>query len=300
MSSSAADVRETRPMPRPARAASRTAVLEPSVRIDGTSPRVRSHSSAIFREPEPGSRRSHGRPPSSSTATQRRLASGSSGAVTSTISLTPKASPTSRSSSGTRPGDGDVRAVLEQPGEDLGAVADVQVDVELRMAVAERADERRHDVVAGRGDGADAQDRPRAGGALARRAAALLEQAEDVRGVRREGAPRRRRPQPAAVALEQLGAHLALERGHRGAHRRLGDEELLGGRRDRAAAHHREERRQLGQGDGHEVSDRQRCAASAAAAPSPRARAPSSPRRPSGSPRPTSRARAARTSRAAP
>jgi hypothetical protein len=102
-SSSAAEVRDTRPIPSPARAASRTAVLDPRVSTEGTSPRWRSHSSAIARDPDPGSRSSHGHAASSSTATQRRLARGSSGAVTSTISLTPNASPRSRSSSGTRP-----------------------------------------------------------------------------------------------------------------------------------------------------------------------------------------------------
>ena len=74
----------------------------------------RSHSSAIAREPEPGSRSSHGRPASSSTATQRRFASGSSGAVTSTISLTANASPHEPVVVRHAAGDRDVGPVVEQ------------------------------------------------------------------------------------------------------------------------------------------------------------------------------------------
>ena len=103
-------------------------------------------------------------PASSSTATQRRLASGSSGAVTSTISLTAERLAAQPLVVGHAAGDRDVRPVVEQPGEDLAAVADVQVDVELGVRVAERADELRDDVVARRRHRADAQRR-----ALARR-----------------------------------------------------------------------------------------------------------------------------------
>ena len=89
------------------------------------------------------------------------------------------------------PGDRDVGPVLEQPREHLAPVADVQVDVELGMRVAERADERRDDVVAGRRHRADAQRRAAALDCLARRAPALLEQPEHVRRVRRERRARR-------------------------------------------------------------------------------------------------------------
>ena len=97
--------------------------------------------------------------------------------------------------------------------------------------------------------------------------AALLEQPEHVRRVGRERRARAGRPQPAAVALEQLRADLALERGDRRRHRRLRDEQLLGGGRHRAAAHHADERRELGQRDGHRAGR----TSARPAAPSPRA-----------------------------
>ena len=270
-SSSAADVRETNPTPSPARAASRSAVFDPSVSSDGASPCRRSHSSAIAREPEPSSRTSHGRPASSSTATQRRVRQrvvrrGHEHDLVDAERLAREPLVVGHAA-----GDRDVRAVLEQPGEDLAPVADVEVDVELRVRVAERADERRDDVVAGARHRADPQRRPAALRGLARRPAARLEQPEHVRGVRRERRAGRGRAQPAPVALEQLRADLALERGDRRRHRRLRDDELLCRSRHRPASHHGRERRELGEGDGHGGR-----AASAAAAPSPRARAPSS------------------------
>jgi hypothetical protein len=79
------------------------APFEPSVSTVGSMPREARNSSTSVRVPEPGSRSSHGRMPSSSMSTHRRRASGSSALVTSTKSLSAKSTPTRRSSSGIRP-----------------------------------------------------------------------------------------------------------------------------------------------------------------------------------------------------
>jgi hypothetical protein len=181
------------------------------------------------------------------------------------------------------PRDRDVGAVVEEPREDLGAVADVKRDVELGVRVAERADQRRHEMVAGRRDRADPQRRAAALGRLARRPLALLEQPQHVRRIRRERRAPIRRPQTAPVTLDQLDAHLALQRRDRRGNRRLRDEQLVGGSGHRPAAHHGQERRQLRQRDGHAL---------ACAAPPPAWRSPCSgisacrrPPRPARSPR---------------
>ena len=163
-------------------------------------------------------------------------------------------------------GDRHVGLMVEQLREDLGAVADVQADLELGMRVAEGPDQLRDEVVAGGGDRGDAQRRATLIGRLERGAAALAEQPEHVRRVRRVRRAGGGRAQATAVALEQLGADLALERRERGRHRRLRHHQLLRGRRHRPAPHDADERGELGQRDGHGASSAR------AAAPSPRAR----------------------------
>jgi hypothetical protein len=69
------------------------------------------NSSITVRVPDPGSRRSHGRMPSSPTGTERRPASGSPGAVIRRIGLSRKGSPESWPPGGGRPADRDVRTV---------------------------------------------------------------------------------------------------------------------------------------------------------------------------------------------
>ena len=127
--------------------------------------------------------------------------------------------------------------MLEQPREDLGAVADVQVDVELRVAVAERADERRHDAGGPPDVTALMRSVARAPSAHSRAARPPSSSRPSTCAAYGANAAPARGPEPAAVALEELGAHLALERSDGRAHGRLRDEQLLGGRRHRAAAH---------------------------------------------------------------
>ena len=88
-------------------------------------------------------------------------------------------------------------------------------------------------------------------GRLARGARALLEQAEDVGGVRRVRGAGGRRAQRAPRALGQRDAQLALERGDGGRHGGLRDDELLGRRGHRSAPDDGEERHELGEGHGH-------------------------------------------------
>jgi hypothetical protein len=85
--------------------------------------------------------------------------------------------------------------VVRQALEDVGAIADVEADLEVGEALAEPLDERRQQELAGGRDRADAQRAVAALGRLARGAGALLEQPEDVGGVRRIGGAGRRRPQ---------------------------------------------------------------------------------------------------------
>ena len=148
-------------------------------------------------------------------------------------------------------GDGDVDVVVGQALEDVGAVADVEADLELGMQLAEALDERRDEELARRRHRADAQRAVPAVGGLARRAAALVEQPEHVGGIRRVGGAGRRRAQRAPRALGQRDAELALERGHRGRHRGLRDHELLGCGGDGSAPDDGQEGDKLGESDRH-------------------------------------------------
>ena len=138
--------RGVRPQRQDRRARARAGAATPRPSRASPSP-ARAAATAARRAPRP--------PPSAAWPAGRRAS------VTSTISLTPNASPREPLVVGHAAGDRHVGLVVEQAREDLAAVADVQVDVELGVRVAERADERRHDVVAGGRDRADAQRRPR-------------------------------------------------------------------------------------------------------------------------------------------
>ena len=89
--------------PEPGLAACLIAPFDPRVSTVGVSPWVARNSSLRARVPEPGSRTIQWREASSETATQRRFANGSSGAVTSTIGFSAKAWPVNRPVSGILP-----------------------------------------------------------------------------------------------------------------------------------------------------------------------------------------------------
>ena len=125
------------------------------------------------------------------------------------------------------------------------AVAHVDAHRDVRMAGGERLHELGRDVLAGGGHGADAQLPGRAVGHLPCSARALVEQADDIRRVRREDRARGAGPDVAPDALGQLDPELAGESGHRGRHRRLRHDELLRGRSHRAGANDSQEAAQL-------------------------------------------------------
>jgi hypothetical protein len=149
------------------------------------------------------------------------------------------------------PGDRHVHRVVEHAPEHHLAVAHLEADLHVRMALAKGLDQLRDEVLAGRRDGADAERGRLLLGGLPRRPDALLEQAEHVGGVGDVGRTARRGAQRSAGALGQANAELALEGRHRGRDGRLGDHELLGGGGDRAAAYDGQEGDQLGKSHGH-------------------------------------------------
>ena len=125
-------------------------------------------------------------------------------------------------------GDRDVDLVLEHAVEDGRAVRDLEGEVDLGVQRGEGAQQRRDDELGGGRDGDDPQAAHRDVGGLARRLPALLDQPEHVGGVRPERLAGRGQPDPAPDALGQVDAELARERRHRSRDRRLGDVELLG------------------------------------------------------------------------
>jgi hypothetical protein len=141
--------------------------------------------------------------------------------------------------------------VVGQALEDVGAVADIEADLEIGIPLAEALDERRQQELTGGRHGADPQRPPSALRRLAGRAGALLEQTEHVGGVRRVCGARRRRPQSAPGALRQGDPELPLEGGDSGRDGRLRDDELLRRRSHGTAADDRQERHELSESHGH-------------------------------------------------
>jgi hypothetical protein len=141
--------------------------------------------------------------------------------------------------------------VAQQQVEHLAAVADAEREPHVRMRLRERAHERGHEGLGGRRHGRDPQHALVDLRRLARLAPAGLEQPDDVGRVRGEGAAGRRRSHAAPGALEQRRADLVRERGDRRRHGRLGDHELIRGRRDRAAADDGQEAAQLRESNRH-------------------------------------------------
>jgi hypothetical protein len=123
------------------------------------------------------------------------------------------------------------------------------------MAGAEAGDRRREDVLAGRGDGGEAQPGPgtRADGGDR----GFVERPLDAPGVLGEHHPGRREAQTAPLPGDQLNAELALQRRDHRRHRRLGDVEPLGRDLDRAAARQLEEGGQLAQSHKSRLMDTQ-------------------------------------------
>ena len=156
-------------------------------------------------------------PPRASTTERRRArrrrptgaARGSSGAVMSTNSLSRNGTPRGRRPPGRAP---RLRRRPREPRapEHLLAVADVDADLERGPALAERAHERRQQVLPGGGDGRDPQVSPGPARHLRRRLGALPEEGQDVGRVPRVGDAGRRRGDAATRALGELHPNLAL------------------------------------------------------------------------------------------
>ena len=123
--------------------------------------------------------------------------------------------------------------------------------LQLGAVLAEVLDQGRHEVLAGRENGAEAQPLLSPGGDPPRGLGALLEQADDVAGIAGVLAAGRGGPHIATGALGQLDAQLALERGDGGGHARLRDVELLRGGGDRSVANDGQKGGQLSMSNGH-------------------------------------------------
>ncbi len=148
-------------------------------------------------------------------------------------------------------GDRHVDLVLEHAVEDRGAVRDLEREVDLRVHRGEGAQQRGDDELGGGRDGDDAQRAHRDVRGLACSLLPLLDQPEDVGGVRTERVARGGQPDAAPDALGQVDPELARESRDSCGDRRLRDVELLGRGGDGALTGDREEARKLIQGDGH-------------------------------------------------
>ena len=127
-------------------------------------------------------------------------------------------------------GDRDVHRVLADAVEERRAVLDLERELDLGVERPERAKERRDDVLGGGGDRGDAEALRVDVGGLLGRAPALLDEPENVGGIRPEGLACGGQADSAADALGQLDAELLRERRDRRRDRRLRDVELLGRR----------------------------------------------------------------------
>ena len=208
-SSSATAWREMKATPRPARAACLIAPLDPSVSVCGSSPAEARNSSLTTRVPEPGSRSSQTRRSSSTASTAAPPACGSSGAVMRTKSLAKIAVDSMR-------GARDVGAVVEHEVEDLLAVADGERQADGVVGLRERPHHRRDERLGSGRDGREAQAAIGEVGRLAGGAAAVLEQANDVRRERGERSSGGCGADAAALALRDGRSELARQRRHGG------------------------------------------------------------------------------------
>ena len=135
----------------------------------------------------------------------------------------------------------------EQPPHAL-PVAHLQPEVDARMALAQRRDQYRHDVLACRGHRRDPHPGVLGVGGASRGGQPLFLQAEDLARVPGEDAAGPGQPEPPPVPFEQRHADLASERGERSRDRRLGDHEPRGGSPHRPGVGHRHVRPQSPRG----------------------------------------------------
>lgn len=124
--------------------------------------------------------------------------------------------------------DADVRAVLTQREHLFGGRAFLELEIDVRMALLERAQDQRQQRVDRAVDEAQPQRAAEAGARAARhghRALGLFERAPRFEQERFAG---RREPRAAVVALEQCDAQFVLELADRRAERRLSHVQSLG------------------------------------------------------------------------
>ena len=149
--------------------------------------------------------------------------------------------------------DADVGAARGQEFQHELAVADLELDRNVGMGLAERAQERRQERLSGRVDGGDADGGTHLAGGTLSHAGAQVEQAERLDRVGQEGLAGRAQLHAAPVAFGQRHADLLAERGDGSGHRRLRDVQALGRRADGAVLGDRDERAQLGECHSHRL-----------------------------------------------
>ena len=237
--------------PSPSRTASLIAPFEPSVRVCGRRSWSARNSVTSWRVPEPGSRISHTRFDELLGPHGLRAGELVAGSRDQRDRVLEEGVPGDPLVLGRPAGDRDVDLVLEHAVEDRGPVRHLEREVDLRVHRGEGAQQRGDDEL-GRGrDGDDAQRAHRDVRGLACRLLPLLDQPEDVGGVRPERIAGGGQPDAAPDALGQVDAELARERRDRCGDRRLRDVELLGRSGDGALTGDGEKARKLIQGDGH-------------------------------------------------
>ena len=251
-SSFATASRDTNDTPSPARAACLIAPLEPSVSVSTAIPAPARNSSFTRRVPDPGlaqqpaaalelvgpesscQRRADRPPMSSRTSSFGRIACASM-----------------RASRGGRPA---IATSASWPRTIASTRSRLPTSSPSPISGCERRErlhQRRNERLGGRRHRGDPQSEPAARLGRVRRAAPLVQEADDVGRVRRELVSGRSRPHAATLALEQVDTDLARQSSDGSRDRWLRDDELGGGGAHRSRAHDREEAPQLRQRDRH-------------------------------------------------
>ena len=217
--------------PRPIASACLTAPFDPRVSCSGgSSPRSARKRSVAERVPEPASRSSQvapsrsvdgSRPDDDQLVVEERRA-------VELVARRPAA-------------DADVRTVRGQTLEHRRTVPDLEQDLGARVLAPVRLDQRGQQVLARRVHGDHANPGLSHAVRLDRRLPSLVEQAQDLRGVRLEGDAGLGQAHPTTLTLDELDAELPRERSERRGHRRLAHVQLLGCGLNASRTRHRKE-----------------------------------------------------------
>ena len=145
------------------------------------------------------------------------------------------------------PGEDEIDFPMREQIPHAFVIANVEHDLDPGLALAETAQDVRHDVLRGRRDGGHPQAPDRLGPGRAHAFLGFRKEREDAPAVLLERPTRGREANAAAAALDEGDADVALQRRERGRHGGLRNDEMLGRFANRTEARDLEKRPQLGE-----------------------------------------------------